>query len=282
MISFFKSLFGGKKKVSIKDQEHEYIKQLKREMLKEVTNEIERLYLEGIDNIHKRKDFYKLFEETDFYFLGNVAGDKKENFDGSIITGKNTELEFSVFVIENKQMSAFFTSLEKLERAVKGTSYNKYVRCKFRNFFNVQYGYPFIMNPGFLMTRIFEPKEIASILDESIFKSFFPDIKAGTKLSIGIPANKPHGFLKKLVQYAQSGDVIEKIYLAQLCDDTNGMRLAIAIKFAPNIEGKAVYFDDIGKLLSGKIAESPFIDFTELNGKNETANLIKLYGECIY
>ena len=139
------------------------------EMQKEVTNEIEKLFVQANNDIEKRRQFYKLFLETEFYFLGEIENAQEKATNRMIVTGENAIILFPVFPIAGRDMNAFFTSFEKLQKSVEGRSYKKYVQCKFKDFFNDQYRYPFIMNPGHLMVKIFEPQEIISILDQSIF-----------------------------------------------------------------------------------------------------------------
>src|SRR3989339_406062 len=189
MFTFFKNLFNRRESGHVDDKN---LIELFKMMRNEAKNEIEKLYVESWRDVSKRKDFYLLFSDSEFYFLG---GKKNESNFNNFYEDTKTYLEMPVFTIQNELMYPFFTSHEKLEEDTHDKSENcrRYFKCKLKNLFNESFQHSFIMNPGSSLVKIFTLKELASIFDGSILDSF-SSIKNGTTFEIGIPAKKPKAF----------------------------------------------------------------------------------------
>ncbi len=274
MLTFIKSLFTGKQEKTAQNDQQEYVKYMKSEMSKEVDNELERIFIEGVDDHHKRNDFYKLLLESDLYFIGNLEQNEGE---------EERKMQLSIFTIQGREMAPFFTSLKKLEKTAEGREGGiKYVQGKFKDICKLQTEFPFIMNPGHIMVKIFEPEEIKDILNGVVFDKFREDTPAGTELQIGLPADKPEELISTLNAYARQEDAIQQLHLALVTDEVNGGRIVIAIEFAENTEGKATYYDDIGEMIQKTSKPGEFIDLIEVKEESEISQYIQKYGLCIY
>jgi len=280
-MSFFKSLFGGNQTSQQNDQGQ--LENYFKELQKEVTNDLEQLYVDSLKDIKKAKPFFDLFKVTDFYFAGSIEGDVEKNEDGSVRSTENTKLSFNMFPIQGKPMCPFFTSKQKMQESLGKTAAPNYIQFKFKDFFHSKSKDTFIMNPGFVMVKVFPPETIRGILDDSLIKSMAPPIEKGTKLQIGIPKEVPEEFFKELVLYASKQEAIKEIYYALLIDSQHGQRIALAIKFDDVAEGTSVYFGDIQELVEkNDVGYGGFVDMAELKDSNQLAQGIKKAGERLY
>ena len=203
--------------------------------------------------------------------------------DGSVKSTENTKLSFNMFPIQGKPMCPFFTSYQKMQESLGKTGTPNSIKIKFKDFYHPKSKDTFIMNPGFVMVKIFPPETIMGILDDSLIKSMAPELEKGTKLQIGIPKEVPEEFFKELVLYASKQKAIKEIYYALVIDSQHGQRIALAIKFDDVSEGTSVYFGDIQELVEkNDVGYGGFVDMAELKDSNQLAQGIKESGERLY
>jgi len=272
-----------------RDTDIYFFKNLVKSLLGDVTNKIEKIFIEStFKDFSKRKQFYQLFRETEFFFLGEIIGHNKLANKRSSSIVNNRVVLLSEYFFHNQPRYLFFSSFEKLEKYVqnkKDEAFRKYFKCKFKDFFNKNLYHSFCLNPGFLLSRLFTPFEISCILNENFIdlSNLFPPIKNIQEMyDINKCANKPEDFLKKLMQYFKKNEVIKSIYLAQMNDVVNGLRKIMAFQFKNNDQKKDKIFTEIYEIMYQSFKNERYIEFVELDEKKTIANLVKKHGDRIY
>jgi len=236
----------------------------------EPVNDLERSLVQATKDPAHRPGFYRDFIDAEIFAVrhGRPSADIEG---GSVNEGRSTELtaggtlQLMTWDKDGQTIIPIFSSLPRLQGFIKEEA--NYIGMKAEDFLGMTRGAALILNPGSAYGKEFTAKEVASILDGSIWKPTVDYVAMkDTKVLIAQPANYPHALVSALRRYFQTMPQVQRAYLAHFFNPQRDEKAhsLVAIEVSADWDrvtaGAGIVARDVE-------VHDPPVDFMEMTGK---------------
>lgn len=214
--------------------------------------------------------FYRTILEMDLYVLIYP--------NANIPTGKSISKEGTRLQVRTLKEGKIplFTSKEKIfdDGVIKGQV--NYVALNGKVMFEMFKNAPMILlNPYSRPSKEFLPDEIKKLIDGELFKADEErQIKPGTSIQLGIPANYPNDLVASLKKYCDTREEIKGGYLALVSGLSSDEPPHILIGLEL-MESSNEIFGEVAEAISGHIPEGEAVDMINVAGNDATAQNLR-------
>ncbi len=226
----------------------------------EPQNRLEELLVMAAQDPGARPDFYRELLQSDIFTI--QVGVEAGGLDPHMLDrGDRVHLIHVQF--DGKEYVPIFTSLLRLQQFIKEEA--QYISMNAKDLFELTLGSEALLNPGSGYGKEFLQKEIASLLNGSIFSPVTSrEIKKDTQIMIGQPATVPTELLEALTSRFRTMKQVTSAYSAHYFDPETDERphTLIAIEFTGEREQ---VMREAGSIAGTVGVPDPPVDFIELS-----------------
>jgi hypothetical protein len=215
-----------------------------------------------------RPQFFRNFLNYNLYVIGKPKGDYVQDKDGNATAIKSTSLQLNFFKINGVDQIPVFSSLARLQKAIKGEV--PYIRVNGKVVFEgLPKGARVVLNPFSDCGKEFMWEEIQRILDGSIFQTTNKGVfTAASNIFLGQPADYPHKMINCFISYFESSLTVEKAYLAQVYvkDSGDAPHCIVGLKM---LKDSATSFDEVlgelGIIVKDTMPKGQMLDLSNID-----------------
>jgi len=225
-------------------------------------NDLERSLVKAATDPAHRPQFYRDFVGADIFVVQRGPAPVAEEHRA---LSKGETLELITCEHEGKTVLPIFSSLPRLQVFIKKEAC--YLAMKASDFLQVTQGTTLMLNPGSDYGKEFTAKEVASILDGSLWKpSERWVVQKKTTVHIGQPASYPSELVTALSRYFQKTRQVKRAYLAHYFNPERDEKAhtLIAIEVSGDWDQVAA---GAGIVANGVLVPDPPVDFTPITGE---------------
>ncbi len=221
--------------------------------------------------------FYRTLLEMELYVLTNSKNSLPK---GEFTTTKEIKLDVKTF--EDGKVP-IFTSVDKIFENGVIQQQEIYVAMRARELFKI-FSHPktFLLNPFSRPSKELLPEEIQGLLNGNLFQ---PDeirnIKAGTNISMGIPAVYPTNLAETIRKYCNTSEEIKGAYLALMHDSESNEtpHLIIGLDVKGNLKQ---IFGEVGDIIKSHVKDGEPVDMINVSEESVVSNILRQKDHQIY
>jgi len=228
----------------------------------EPINDLERSLVQATKDPAHRPGFYRDFVDAEIFAVQH--GPAGADIEGGGVNEAGI-LQLMTWDKDGQTIIPIFSSLPRLQGFIKEEA--NYIGMKAEDFLGMTRGAALILNPGSAYGKEFTAKEIASILDGSIWKPNVDYVAMkDTKVLIAQPANYPHALVSALRRYFQTMPQVRRAYLAHFFNPQRDEKAhsLVAIEVSGDWDRVAA---GAGIVARDVEVHDPPVDFMEMSGK---------------
>jgi hypothetical protein len=232
-------------------------------------NRLEALLMQAANDLGARPEFYKELLDADLFVL-ILTGDRPH---GKFVAQQGDVLKIKGITVEGRKLIPVFTSERRLREFIQ-EQYNL-AELNGRVLFSmiVAQNDGIVLNPASNYGKEFTPKEVASLVDGSIFMPEKRYVNKETKVEIGAPLEYPSKVVDVLSSYFQGKPEVKKAYVAQIHVPDSGEppHLIFAIQADGDFSTMA---SDLNVVFTNTLGTGQFADLLQL-GKSSLDDYFK-------